>query len=124
MVHEAVPPAQLALVERPGHQAIAQVDRISGMAMDLQGIIRGLLAEKIRLEAAIASLEALERVKVVSEKGVAIPKRRGRRGMSTEERHKVSERMRNYWENRRQVGEVEHQPSPSPSGPPARASGS
>jgi hypothetical protein len=77
------------------------------MAMDLQNIIRGLLAEKNRLEAVIASLEALEKAKVAVEEEGTLRKRRGRISMGIEERHRVSERMRNYWENHRQARGVD-----------------
>jgi uncharacterized secreted protein with C-terminal beta-propeller domain len=89
------------------------------MAMDLQNIIRGLLAEKNRLEAVIASLEALENAKVTVEDEGTLRKRRGRISMSQEERHKVSERMLNYWENHRQARVVERTLLSSTSDPTA-----
>lgn len=70
--------------------------------MDLYKIIRELYEERNRLDEVIRSLEAL----VESGEGNGsseTPKRRGRRGMSQEERLEVSRRMRKYWEARRQT---------------------
>jgi hypothetical protein len=69
--------------------------------MDIIKALRELHAEKKRLDAVIASLEA----QLGSpRKGVAAPKssgRRGRKSMSAAERLKVSKRMTLYWEARR-----------------------
>lgn len=71
--------------------------------MDLQKIIRSLVEERSRLDSVIAALEAFEGGKAgTGEKGT-IPKRRGRKSMSIEERRRVSERMRQYWENQHQA---------------------
>ena len=71
--------------------------------MDLQNIIRSLLEEKSRLDSVIASLEAFEKAEAAAGKGKANARRRGRKFMSLEERHSVSERMRKYWENYRRA---------------------
>jgi hypothetical protein len=71
--------------------------------LNLQSIIRGLHEEKKRLDAVIASLEALENEPVVSAEDVPVPKGRGRRYMASDERRAVSQRMRRYWERRRQA---------------------
>jgi hypothetical protein len=75
--------------------------------MDLYKAIQDLYAEKEKLERVIASLEELQRS---SGSLPAIPKptkRRGRKSMSSTERQEVSERMKKYWESRRQRGENE-----------------
>jgi hypothetical protein len=65
--------------------------------MDLHKTLRELHAERKRIDAAIASLE--KRVQAASKPKV--PRRRGRKLMSAEERRRVSERMSRYWEARR-----------------------
>jgi len=68
--------------------------------MDLYRAIRELYTEKERLDRVIASLEEL----VTSGQplpGEPEPKRRGRKGMGTEERKQVAERMRRYWAAKR-----------------------
>ena len=68
--------------------------------MDLYRAIRELYTEKERLDRVIASLEEL----VTSGQplpGEPEPKRRGRKGMGTEEREQVAERMRRYWAAKR-----------------------
>jgi hypothetical protein len=73
--------------------------------MDLNKIIRGLYAEKKRLEEAIASLEGLleseARVESLNLRGLGLKGRRGRSSMPPEERRRVSERMKRYWAQRR-----------------------
>ena len=68
--------------------------------MDLYKTIRELHEEKRRLDGVIQSLEVL-----LSENNAiaALPVagRRGRKGMSSEERREVSARMKKYWEARR-----------------------
>lgn len=66
--------------------------------MDLYKAIRDLQREKRRLDRVIETLEGVIRN---GSKAHARVKRRGRKGMSTEERKAVSERMRNYWATRR-----------------------
>ena len=68
--------------------------------MDLYKTIRTLQDERKRLDELIASLEDLQ--------GSAKPQprrkqlhRRGRKGMSPEERQRVSERMKKYWAAKR-----------------------
>lgn len=65
--------------------------------MDVEKTLRELYAEKRTLDATIASLE-----KRLAAGGNGAAKKRGRRSMSTQERRVVSERMRRYWENRRE----------------------
>jgi hypothetical protein len=70
--------------------------------MDLYKAIQDLYAEKEKLERVIASLEDLQRS---AESMPALPrpaKRRGRKSMGAKERQEVSERMKRYWESRRQ----------------------
>ncbi len=64
--------------------------------MDLYKAIQELTAQKKALDAAITTLEALIEGAAAPSKG-----RRGRKFMSEEERHIVSERMRKYWASRR-----------------------
>ena len=82
--------------------------------MDLQNIIRSLLEERSRLDSVIASLEAFEKAEAGAGKGKANPRRRGRKFMSLEERHSVSERMRKYWENYRRAPGRRRPPAPPP----------
>lgn len=65
--------------------------------MDLYGALRELYEEKKRLDQTISALEAS-----LQRKTAPAPKRRGRKTMSAEERQQVSERMRKYWEARKQ----------------------
>jgi hypothetical protein len=65
--------------------------------MQLTEMIRELRREKQQLEQIIALFEDLQTIR-------ALPKSRGSRGrrfMSTQERRKVSERMKEYWATRR-----------------------
>lgn len=71
--------------------------------MDLYRTIRTLRDEQKRLEKLIESIERLQASGgngLVQRKTAA---RRGRKGMTPEERRKVSERMKKYWEGRRAV---------------------
>ena len=68
--------------------------------MDLYKAIRELYTEKERLDRVIASLEELE-TSGQPLPGEPEPKRRGRKGMGTEERKQVAERMRRYWAAKR-----------------------
>jgi hypothetical protein len=66
--------------------------------MDLSKTIADLYEERSRLDRVIASLEQL------GEEPVPISinaSRRGRKFMSPQERHEVSERMRRYWAGRK-----------------------
>ncbi len=65
--------------------------------MDLYKTIRILHDERNRLDKLIMSLEQLQANKAVEPPAP----RRGRKGMSTEERREVSERMKKYWAGRR-----------------------
>jgi hypothetical protein len=68
--------------------------------MDLHLAIRYLIDEKKRVEKMIQLLESMMRDETASMP--AVPRsRRGRKGMSAEERKQVSERMRKYWASRR-----------------------
>jgi len=73
--------------------------------MDLYKAIQDLYTEKEKLERVIASLEELQRSAGTLTPVPESSKRRGRKSMSPEERQEVSERMRKYWENRRQPGD-------------------
>jgi hypothetical protein len=64
--------------------------------MDLYRAIEELYEEKRRVEQAIAALENHGSV------APAPTRRRGRKSMNEEERKQVSERMRKYWESRRE----------------------
>ncbi len=64
--------------------------------MDVDKALRDLYSERKRLDAAIASLE--RRLKTSPRPP---QRKRGRKSMSAEERHAVSERMSRYWEARR-----------------------
>ena len=68
--------------------------------MDLYKAIRQLYEERARLDRVIASLEDLQRTAGVDNEGEPA-KRRGRKAMSEEERRQVSERMKQYWADRR-----------------------
>jgi len=63
--------------------------------MSLERAIKELNAEKVQLEAAIASLESL------AARGISdnAPGRRGRKSMGEAERRVVSARMKKYWED-------------------------
>ena len=64
--------------------------------MDLNKTLRDLYKEKKRLDTAIAILEAR------CQASAARPaQRRGRKNMTAEERLRVSERMTQYWRDRR-----------------------
>jgi hypothetical protein len=69
--------------------------------MDLYKAIQDLYAEKEKLERVIASLEELQRTANPAAPLPASGKRRGRKSMSSKERQEVSERMKKYWDSRR-----------------------
>lgn len=69
--------------------------------MDIVKALRELYAEKKRLDATIAALEAHIKAGRTSAKPKALKRGPGRKSMSAAERKKVSERMRLYWEARR-----------------------
>ncbi|MDX1982521.1 MAG: hypothetical protein SFV51_19765 [Bryobacteraceae bacterium] len=74
--------------------------------MDLYKAINELLEEKQRLDEVIARMEMLlsARQQARSAGGpIAVPsaRKRGRKGMSEEERAEVSRRMKEYWAKRR-----------------------
>ncbi len=68
--------------------------------MDLTEIIRTLYVEKAKVENSSAALEALH---AGHEARPEPARRRGRKSMGDEERQQVSERMKRYWEGRRQM---------------------
>ena len=69
--------------------------------MDLYKIISELYFQRGKLDLVIAALEELQRVQQSADGLAAPPLRRGRKSMSAEERRQVSERMKEYWQNRR-----------------------
>jgi hypothetical protein len=81
--------------------------------VDVIRTIRLLREEAERLDRLIASLERA-RARQQSEEGKR-PLRRGRKGMSIEERRQVSERMKRYWAGRRSALTI------ADAAPPARA---
>jgi hypothetical protein len=87
--------------------------------MDLYKAIQDLYAEKEKLERVIASLEELQRTSGELPEVPKPGKRRGRKSMNPKERQEVSERMKRYWESRRQRGdslEVDAAPPPESAG--------
>lgn len=80
--------------------------------MDLYKAIQELYAEKEKLERVIASLEELQRAATAMPQLPKGLKRRGRKSMSSEERQEVSERMKNYWANRRNKPEPPYRSEP------------
>ena len=70
-------------------------------SMDLDKIISELYVQRAKLDLVIAALEELQRVQQSADGLAASPRRRGRKSMSAEERLQVSERMKEYWQNRR-----------------------
>jgi hypothetical protein len=68
--------------------------------MDLYRIIRELVLERDRVDQIIQSLEEHSGIR----KGTrsATPERRGRKPMDRAAREQVSERMKRYWEKRRE----------------------
>lgn len=75
----------------------------NAIGMDLSKTIAELYQEKTRLDRVIASLEQLG----VDPFPVSIAvSRRGRKFMSPEERHEVSERMRRYWADRKAADDL------------------
>jgi hypothetical protein len=68
------------------------------MPLDLSKTIDALRAEVLRVNAAIAALQAVENERVEIPN---VRNRRGRKSMSAEERHQVSARMRAYWNGRK-----------------------
>ena len=66
---------------------------------DLDQILRDLVDERARIDNAIAQVSELVRVQTATL--IKTPGKRGRKGMSAEQRQEVSNRMRNYWEQRR-----------------------
>ena len=81
--------------------------------MDLYKAIQDLYAEKEKLERVIASLEELQRTSGSLPELPKPTKRRGRKSMSSEERLEVSERMKKYWDSRRQGGDPGEPPQES-----------
>jgi hypothetical protein len=69
--------------------------------MDLSKIIGELYVQRDKLDFVIAALEELQRVHQSVDSLATSPRRRGRKSMSAEERLQVSERMKEYWQNRR-----------------------
>ncbi len=91
--------------------------------MDLYKAIRSLYEEKKRLDRLIQSLEKIQARAAATE--LEKPRsRRGRRGMSSDERQQVSERMKRYWAGRRaQAAEVQASEAAEPERAGAAAAG-
>ena len=70
--------------------------------MGLDRLIQKLQIERTKLDEIIVSLQQLQQAASVA-KEKPVKKRRGRKFMDPEERRQVSERMKKYWEGRRQV---------------------
>ena len=86
--------------------------------MDVIKTLGELYEEKRRLDAVIASLEANLEAQTAKS-----ARRRGRKGMSPQERLKVSRRMTGYWENRRaRMRAAKAQTAAAASEPPNAAS--
>ncbi|MBI2680208.1 MAG: hypothetical protein HYX25_04275 [Candidatus Solibacter usitatus] len=83
--------------------------------MNIHQAIKELLAEKERLDRAIAHLEGMQK-----QRGDAAPekKRRGRKTMDAQARRQVSERMKRYWEARRKGQPDSQNPGPEPDAKP------
>lgn len=78
--------------------------------MDIVKALRELYAEKKRLDATIAALEAHIKAGRTGSKPKALKRGPGRKSMSPEERKQVSERMRLYWQARReQAAKPDHE---------------
>ena len=78
--------------------------------MNIHQAIKELLAEKERLDRAIAHLEGMQKQRV---DGAPTQKRRGRKTMDAEARREVSERMKRYWEARRKNHAAGENPGPA-----------
>ena len=65
--------------------------------MDIELVIQELRARREKITRMIEMLEKLE----VTEEAPRPEQRRGRKSMGTTERRKVSERMKRYWEARK-----------------------
>jgi hypothetical protein len=76
--------------------------------MNINKAISELYAEKERLDRVIASLEEMQRNDIAG--NAALPeKKRGRKSMDNQARREVSERMKRYWNARRnQQQPVQH----------------
>ena len=79
--------------------------------MNIHQAIKDLLAEKERLDRAIAHLEGMQKQRGAT---APLPKRRGRKTMDAQARREVSERMKRYWEERRQNSTSGENPEPAP----------
>jgi len=75
--------------------------------MNIHQAIKDLLTEKERLDRAIAHLEGMQKQRGNS---APPPKRRGRKTMDAQARREVSERMKRYWQARRQNGSGDGNP--------------
>jgi hypothetical protein len=71
--------------------------------IDLSKVIHSLLEEKQQLDSVILSLETLEKAggASISANSGQIKMRRGRKFLPPEERRRVSERMKKYWQTRK-----------------------
>ena len=71
--------------------------------MDLWKVLDQLHRERNKLDRIIRQLESLKRSDEHGKHGHTAPSRRGRRNMPDAERRAVSERMKAWWEQRRQA---------------------
>ena len=76
--------------------------------MDLSKTLEGFRSEKEKLERVIALLEQLQAQQDHQDRRLpaTTPGRRGRKSMGPDERRVVSERMKRYWEHRRNCDDV------------------
>jgi len=70
--------------------------------MDLQDVIRSLREERDRIDRAIAALEGFDSAAGAGAINAAPGRKRGRKSMTPEERRVVADRMRRYWQQKRE----------------------
>lgn len=90
-----------ARVAKVGIGGMCPNPHLESHPMDLGKAIQQLRIEMESLDRAISSMEAL--IRLQENAAAAVMKRRGRREMGPEERQKVSERIKRYWADRRNL---------------------
>jgi hypothetical protein len=70
--------------------------------LDLHAVIRSLRDELKQIDAAIAVLEGIQQGTGAVAPAAKPPAKRGRKNMKPDERLEVADRMRRYWEQRRE----------------------